>query len=144
MTTYTVAPTSAEELETIARHYLIAAIWADAPEGTRPRATSESKLCAVEIPQAFLGHIGAERFQQIRDAYTTGYGAHPDCGKVAPYCAALGHDLYLTRAGHGVGFADRDVLPEDLRDYLHDQCGWGKPMGEGEVTFYRGWLYIER
>jgi hypothetical protein len=133
-----------EELRTVARHYVIAAIWADAPEGTSPRATKDAEMCSIEIATAFLWHIGQERMQAIRDAHANGYGTHPDCGTVAPYCAALGHDLYLTRAGHGAGFADRDALPEELRDWLHSQCGWGTPMGEAEVTFSGGWMYVER
>lgn len=132
------------EIETIARHYIVAAIWADGPEGMHPRATDQAWRFALVQAARFVEHIGPERFQRIRDAYDTGYGRHPDCGTVAPYCAALGHDLYMTRAGHGVGFADRDALPENLRDWLDNQCGWRGHMGEAESTFYRGWLYFER
>lgn len=132
------------EIETMARHYLIAAAWADAPEGTSPRITHQATLAAIEQCAAFLRHIGADKFQQIKAAHSDGYGTHPDCGNVAPYCAALGHDFYLTRAGHGVGFLDRDSLPEELREYLDSLCGWSKLFGEPEVEFYRGWIHVIR
>lgn len=133
-----------DEIQTMARHYLIAAAWASAPEGTHPRVTHQATLAAIEQCAAFLFTIGADRLQQIRDAYADGYGTHPDCGTVAPHCAALGHDFYLTRSGSGTGFADRDALPQELRDYLESLCGWRKAFGEPEIDFYRGWIHVCR
>lgn len=128
----------------IAKHYCIAAVWADCPEGTRPRVTKQAYAAAIDIANQFLAMLTPEQKQGIESAYANGYGAHPDCGNVSPWWAAVGHDLYMTRAGHGVGFQDRDALPETLRRELKNLCGWNNPMGEAEVSFYRGWLYIDR
>jgi hypothetical protein len=128
------------QLEVMARHYLIACIWADAPEGTKPRATVSAFRKAMERCRTFAELAGPllERAASIR-----AYGSHPDCGGVHPGYAAAGHDLYLTSAGHGVGFWDRDCLREDgLGDQLSALCGWRKPIGEPCPEFYRGWLYL--
>lgn len=130
------------ELEVMVRHYVIACIWADCPEGTYPRATREALETARKDCAAFIAHIGPERMQAIRDAYDEGYGNHPDCGNVHPWMAALGHDFYLTRQGHGVGFRDRDALPEALREWLADQCYCRGTFREIYPEFYRGWLYL--
>jgi hypothetical protein len=38
-----------------------------------------------------------------------------------------GHDFWLTRNGHGVGFSDRDNLPEDARERLEtDARQWSE------------------
>lgn len=123
-------------VETMARHYIAAALWADAPEGTRPRATRQAQRHALDVCARFAGMI-AQHWPRLQECRA--YGAHPDAGSVE---AALGHDLYLTSAGHGVGFRDRDSLPEDLRDALAELCGWRRPIGEPEANFYRGWLYF--
>ena len=51
-----------------------------------------------------------------------------------------GHDFWLTRQGHGVGFWDRkdDVWPEAARDFLT-----ARSKDFGEVYMYRqkGWIY---
>lgn len=132
-----------EEIETIARHYIIAALWADAPEGTNPRATAQAVRFARDVATRFYDRIGPDVMARIRtEAYDAGYGKHSDCGDVAPWCAALGHDLYLSTSGHGVGFFDRMFLPDDLREYLSSLCGWGTEFPEPQIEFYRGWMYI--
>ena len=132
-----------ESIEIVAKHYCIAAIQADAPEGTNPRVSKDAMQTARERAAKFLALMGENLIQSVRDAYYTGYGTHQDCGNKQPYFAALGHDLYLTCAGHGVGFLDRDSLPEETSTSLDALCGWRTPMGEANVSFYRGWLYFE-
>lgn len=129
---------TALQLQTMARHYVIAAIWADAPEGTHPRATKAAYRIALERCTRFVELIGPLFGQAIA---CEGYGAHPDCGNIEPACAAMGHDLYLTSAGHGAGFWDRTELG-DLGDKLSEFCGWRKPIDEPDAQFYRGWLYF--
>lgn len=132
------------ELETMARHYCIAAVWADAPEGTNPRITSSSRDAARRVCARFLELIGPGMLAELREAHARGYGTHPDCGDVEPLFAAMGHDLWLTSRGHGVGFWDRDELkPSDLGERLSAFCGWRKPIPEPEVECWRGWAYIE-
>ena len=126
-----------EQMEVMARHYVIAAIWADAPEGTRPRATATAHVRALEHCRAFCSRAGGLIAQAVA---REGYGSHPDCGTVHPAFAALGHDLWLTRRGHGVGFWDRPELKSrGLGKALSYKAGdMGSPMFE----FYRGWFYL--
>jgi hypothetical protein len=125
-------------IETMAKHYLIAAMWADCPEGTNPRITKQAEKQALETCAKFSGMICSDLWPKILE--NPDYWAHPDCGGKPE--AAIGHDLYLTSAGHGVGFWARDSLPDDLREKLSALCGWRKPIPEPEVSFYRGWMYL--
>lgn len=49
-----------------------------------------------------------------------------------------GNDFWFTRQGHGVGFWDRDELPEDLRDALSETA---RGFGGAYVETARGWIY---
>ena len=91
------------DLDAIARHFCIAAIWADAPEGTHPRETRAALKWARDFAERF---ITAHPELCAAAMACEGYGAHPDAGSPD---AAFGHDLYLTCAGHGVGFWSRDL-----------------------------------
>ncbi len=130
---------TAAQIDTIAKHYIIACIWADAPEGTRPRAARASVAEAKTVVRRFYFRNPdlVERALARR-----GYGSHPDAGSPE---AALGHDLYLTTHGHGVGFADRTELGA-LAPLLHaaaDEYDKAYPQGfYAEPEFYRGWLYL--
>lgn len=124
-----------EQIAVAARHFIIAAIWADAPEGTRPRATFAANVAA----RGFVARFAATYPAQCAAALACeGYGDHPDAGSPE---AAFGHDLYLTAAGHGVGFADRAELGaagRALRDALRfNWRQWGF-----DVEFYRGWVHM--
>lgn len=48
-----------------------------------------------------------------------------------------GHDLWFTQQGHGVGFWDRDEIPEALRDGL---TAAAKKMGEVYVSVNATWI----
>lgn len=124
------------DIETMKKHYLIAALWADAPEGTRPRITKQAGAQALKTCRCFAGLI-AQHWPAILEC--TEYGSHPDAGSIE---AALGHDLWLTSRGHGAGFWDRDELTPELREVLSALCGWRKAIPEPEPTFYRGWMYL--
>jgi hypothetical protein len=119
-------------IELLVKHYIIAALWADAPEGARPRATKQAQAVALKMCRDFADK--AEKQIETLKQYPA-YWAHPDCGGRIE--AAMGHDLWLTSAGHGVGFFDRDTLPATLREELTDLCGRAP-----EAEFYRGWLYL--
>lgn len=121
-------------IETIAAHYIIAALWADSDEGTNPRATKQAVLKANETAGKFAALI-LPHWEALQAC--TEYGAHPDAGSIE---AALGHDLWLTSCGHGVGFWDRDELSQELRDSLTAIVN--KHFKEPAYEFYRGWLYL--
>jgi len=118
-----------------ARHFNIAAIWADCDEGTNPRAGKAAQLDAESFVQAF-----AAAYPELCAAAMAapGYGAHPDAGTPA---AAFGHDLYLTCAGHGVGFADRPELGE-TGEALAEAIRQAWRRWHVECYFMRGWLYL--
>ena len=120
----------------IAQQYIVAALWADAPEGTRPRAPRETEEKALQLARDFLRAIGPKCQEYLEN--NTEYFKHLDCrGRAA---AAIGHDLWLTSQGHGAGFWDRAALREDVREFL---TGLAQRK---EFTlypeFYRGWMYL--
>lgn len=148
-------------IETMAKHYLICAMWADKPEGTYPRVTKSAEIEALKRCTAFAAACGPllDQLQKI-----TAYGSHPDAGSVE---AAMGHDFYLTSCGHGTGFWDRkDLTVEPLftlsaidRDGKHyatsaetlgevlSNIAYGtnsaiSPFAYQPAEFYRGWLYL--
>ena len=122
---------------TIAKHYLIAAVWADAPEGTNPRAPHETQRAAQIIAERFAKLI-QPLWPELQAAGEHGYGSHPDAGSVE---AALGHDLWLTSQGHGVGFWERNELTYGLGSALTQIVADG---GFSSIypEFYRGWVYL--
>lgn len=134
-----------KQIEVMARHYLIAALWADADEGTHPRVTRQARAYALNACRAFVAAIGP-LFDEAIERESEGYGAHPDCGNDEPACAAMGHDLWFTSRSHGTGFWDRDALArDDLGARLSWFCGWRAKNGgpaEPYAHQYRGWFYI--
>lgn len=124
------------QIQEVARHYIIAALWADADEGTHPQVPAKTRADALTICKAFIERhpdLFAAAMQRAAD----GYGAHPDAGGPE---GAFGHDLWLTTRGHGCGFWDRDELDaDDLGRKLTDA---GKAFGEPAYEFYRGWFYL--
>lgn len=111
-----------KDIETIAKHFVIAALWADAPDevdAPHYEAAPEVMPAVIEFCRAFV-----ERNRGMYDAAmeraSAGYGSHPDAGSPQ---AAFGHDLFLTVAGHGVGFWDRAELDENgLCEALTEAC----------------------
>ena len=123
------------DLETVARHFCIAAQWADCPEGTNPRTTRQALRLARDYAREFMR---AHPTLTADAMACEGYGAHPDAGSPE---AAFGHDLYLTARGHGVGFWCRDVLGatgEKLGDVMDEE--WRRWYIEPE--FYGGWMRL--
>ncbi len=127
---------TAQQLRTIAHHYLQAAIWANAPEGTNPRATKSAEEKALADCTAFVIACG-DLFEQAMACKENGYGAW---GQVASPEAAFGHDFFFERNGHGVGFWDRDELPQALRDALSELCD--KYFPETYIDIANGWFYL--
>lgn len=126
-----------DQLDIVAKHYLIAAIWADAPEGTSPRVTKASREAAEQHCFNFIGDNLA-LFEEAMARYDGGYGIHPDAGSAE---AAFGHDLWLTKCGHGAGFWDRKELREkDLGDRLAKACRGKEP----NYWFAHGWFHLAR
>lgn len=128
-----------KQIDSMVRHYLIAALWADSPEGANPRITKQAIKSAKRDCMTFCQNVGYELLDEVILRHTDGYGQHPDCGKDFPVFAAMGHDLWLTRNGHGTGFWDREELKVDnLGEKLTKIA---RNLGEANCEFYRGWFY---
>lgn len=124
-----------DKIHTAARHFCIAALWADCEEGTSPRITKEARDWAFE----FIKKFAMAYPEYVNKALVCeGYGRHPDAGSPE---AAFGHDLYLTARGHGVGFSDREELGK-VGEQLHQILTTGWRSWQVEPDFYRGWLYF--
>lgn len=125
-----------DDLQTVVDHFLIAAVWADCPEGTNPRPCAESRAQAWRIVSEFVD-ANPLSYRAAMARESEGYGSHPDAGSAQ---AAFGHDLYLTLAGHGCGFWDRSELGR-LGERLTQACRRSK-FRYPSALFYRGWLYF--
>lgn len=127
-------------LDVMSQHYLICALWADSEEGSRPRVTKQAREKAIADCRIFCEMAGPELLREVQRRKVDGYGAHPDCGEDHPEFAAMGHDLWLTRNGHGAGFWDRKALEADeLGDKLSEIA---RSMGSANYEFYRSWFYL--
>lgn len=134
---------SEKQVQIAAKHFVIAAEWADKPENTHPRIAASARATAEKLVRDFNA---AHPALCERVVTTKGYGDSfaQDFGGQRrsewPY-AAFGHDLYLTIAGHGTGFWDRECL-DALGDEITAACQ--DIAYHVEVDFFRGWMYIHR
>lgn len=127
------------QIQTVAKHFVIAAIWSDAEEGTQPRPNNETHRVAFGICKAFID-ANNDLFNEAMERAQAGYGAHPDAGSAE---AAFGHDLWLTSQGAGVGFWDRKELEDgDLGDRLTAALKTFQETINIDHEQYRGWFYI--
>lgn len=124
-------------LEQFQRGYITAALWSSAD--THPQtgddvflddenwewASGEKEKMDAEAERFFEQHKGALELYAERISYDPSQGT--------PYDYA-GHDLWLTRNGHGAGFSDRGL--GELGKRLASYCGWGTEYPE--VNLYLG------
>lgn len=130
--------------EIIAKHFVIAALWADAEEGTSARPSKAMQNDALEYAREFLQNLTPELMAAFEQAKENGYSIHPDCGGYVE--GAIGHDLWLTMRGHGVGFWDRDALdfPLESGETFGDALTKvAKTVGEPYLYQRRGWAYLD-
>lgn len=130
-----------DQVDIVTQHYIIAALWADCEEGTHPRCPKAEEQAARKVCEAFMRQCEAAGglFSRAMERFDFGYGTHPDAGSAE---AAFGHDFWLTRQGHGVGFWDRDALKvgePELGDLLTAEA---HKVGECYHEQYRGWFYF--
>jgi len=135
-----------EIIRAIAAGIIQCALFADRPEGSNPRVTRQAKQAAESMASEFVGIIGDDLLNQAADAYRGEYGgSYHDTAlwSIGP----IGHDVWFTAHGHGVGFWDRKELKFDcdgdtinLADRLTEACA---KLRQVEPTFYRGWMYLE-
>lgn len=132
-----------ETIRAISVGIIECALFADKPEGSNPRVTKQAWQAAETIAAQFVGVIGLDILHQAVEAYDWVNVERPEF--MPAQC--IGHDVWFTLRGHGVGFWDRDFLKRDkygdditLGQELTKAC---KGLRRVEPTFYRGWLYIE-
>ena len=153
MNLFSFKPHSAE-VQTMVRAYMHCLLWTmTGPDGdenpgdrfTLERFTSEARIVCTADCLEFLNMMRRAGFTPLlygtSDVQLQGYGPEN-----------LGHDLALSRNGHGAGFFDRAALDIDARlfrfagpmgrtlgDELQALAG---SMGERDVYAARGWIYV--
>ena len=123
------------KLDQFTRHYLIAALWSSNVSNEAGNGAALDNYFDIDDigPDTINQAIEDCRdFQQanaalLERAYTfyreNGNAAHPDAGSPE---ACAGHDFWLTRNRHGVGFWDRGMpgsLGQDLTEAAHGYGG---------------------
>jgi hypothetical protein len=107
--------------------------------------TKQAEKAAMRFVRSFVATIGPALFDAAMQAED--YGSHPDAGSPE---GAFGHDLWLTCAGHGAGFWDRDELTKHTPACGgHESIGYALtaacqkvPYRGVEFDAYRGWVYL--
>jgi hypothetical protein len=128
------------DTQIMARHLLAAACFFDCEEGTHPEPDEQSKRNAKLYCDMFVKVAGAD-LQEVMEH--PDYWAHPDCAGHPE--GAIGHDLWLTAGGAGVGFWDRDTLPRDLGQRLTEHAERFRNMTErfeqdGDTVYLAAYL----
>lgn len=132
MNNQTATPETTDDLREAAEGYMRCALWLcshpDADENSGEPLldsefsvedfTLEAKLAAVEICDKFIRENRADLEEW--DA------------------SQIGHDLWLTRNGHGVGFWDRDTGTEEGRERLDKAA---EALGEENCYFADGGIH---
>ena len=125
-----------DEAPTIAHHYFAAALWSspnidDYPEGSE--VPYDHDYCPDYFPKCDWGEAeqmikkfideNADDLIKFANAFE-----HTEWGGIGQ----IGHDLWLTRNGHGAGFWDRTTFidDQDLLDRLSDAA---RKLGEAYV-----------
>jgi len=85
------------------------ALFADKPEGTNPMVTKQAYKAAETIAREFVGVIGVDLLNDVVEAYDWVNVERPEFTPAQ----CIGHDVWFTMQGHGVGFWDRDFLKQD-------------------------------
>jgi hypothetical protein len=116
-------------IATIVEHYLVAALWTNDIDNMSVKCNMDSKAIKTAIlqVQCFLGAA----LPLLTDDWTD---------------EQIGHDLFLTRAGHGAGFWDRtndDGTPKANRDKLTAICSLIPFHGEVVADEEKEIVYIE-
>lgn len=98
----TFGPIGWREGEKVLEHYLACALWAETDENGEPLddnynsddVSAKAMAASLEFIREFVCEVGARDIRKYLEVQTL---------------AQLGHDLWLTRNGHGAGFWDRGL-----------------------------------
>lgn len=140
-----------EQIDIVTKHYIIAAVWADCREGTHPNVPKVEAAVVRKVCERFMREcqksVWGDLFAMAMSRFEHGYGTHPDAGSAE---AAFGHDFWLTRQHHGVGFWDRrelEVIVSAEGGEFEQELGAlltaeAYRFGECYPEQYRGWFYF--
>lgn len=128
---------SAMPTEVMARHYLIAAMWTEEENlkgCTELGATTQEDArneCArfLDLARSII---------QLSAGKVENYGSHLDNDTEYPQFSQMGHDLWLTRNGHGTGFWDRKELCDVV---LPDGSNLGEALSNVARSMGNQYLY---
>lgn len=136
---------SSEEFRAMLRAYMVCLLWTmpgdDKEESpgdrfTPERFTNEARtVCAADCLE-FLNRLQRAKLAPYVWSMRDASPSH-DMGSYS--FGQMGHDLALSRNGHGAGFFDRDALREELRDQWQDIA---RDMGERDVYAAQGWIHV--
>lgn len=126
---------TAEQIETIVDAELATLLWSEhrvSPEGDDMGGFDEDYDSGDATPELrtelaneldYVNDEGSPLLHDAISAYRDHYGSSEE------WLSRFGHDMALTRNGHGAGFWDRG-LPGDAGDVLTD---WAKSLGSLRV-----------
>ena len=125
-----------DKIDTFIRAYVDAMLWSSNDESDESGGEPLDKNYSIDdVAPSAMEKIVAEckRFQEENadDIATIPYRRTSDGNWSGEEQA--GHDLWLTRNRHGVGFQDRDFIDEDVRDRLYANA-----QAYGEVNLIVG------
>lgn len=93
-----------EKIEEILKHYLIAALWT---------GDLASEFDTEDFEEDSIESSRKDIISFVEKAGTL-------LGELEP--SQIGHDFWLTRNRHGVGFWDREYLPKEIKEKLTEIC----------------------
>jgi hypothetical protein len=131
----TIVPLTFDTLDPFTRAYIIAALWStndeSDPSGGEP---IDNRFDGHDVHPDALAEMSADcklfREENAADL-ALAYERYGSCGDGSTPEERAGHDFWLTRCGHGVGFWDRPELDADgVGQRLTDAC---EKFGEAHV-----------
>lgn len=111
------------------RAYVECALWSSLDDNGEPLDQGRDiSDCSDEFIAKAIADC--ERFEKAHSADVAVYLATVQVTDGSTAESYLGHDLWLSRNGHGAGFFDRDGVPKDVRRRLQDSVGHGTDFRE--------------
>ena len=124
---------SIDDLDEVVNHYTMAALWSSVDDDQTPLDDDryENRL-AIETQAQFRDDC--EKFIRLVEHLNL---APYDRAMSCSLSAGVGHDLWLTRNGHGAGFWDRSDHPvvDTLTGYAHSMGEFSLYVGDDGLIY---------
>lgn len=112
------------DVDEVTKEYLACALWSecDADGGNLMERHKDTSSFSQEAHERARIDVAAflTNASELIDALVMAAELDEDCISGYGIASDIGHNLWLSRNGHGAGFFDRDHMPECLRDALQD------------------------